>query len=110
MVNATLKTIAPTAMACCTSGMKCGQTNVAGKCLELNAAGPMDASCPTINVTVMGMMYPQMGCCTPAKTCGNAFTAVGWGCQARTDLGSDMGGPLMALACGAGDSGADAGN
>jgi hypothetical protein len=111
-VNMTLKGLNAAAMACCTVGMKCGQYNTSMKCLEQNAPGPMDPTCPTINVTVPGMgSFPQLGCCTPAKTCGNAFTAVGWGCQARTDLDMGMGGPLMALPCGGGDSGApDAGN
>jgi hypothetical protein len=80
------------------------------KCLEQNAPGPLDPTCPTITVTVMGMPFPQQGCCTPSKQCGNAFTAVGWGCQLRTDLDMAMGGPLTALACGTGDGGsADAG-
>jgi hypothetical protein len=108
-VNATLKIVNAAAQACCTADMKCGAYNSNMKCLPTNGPGKADTSCPTISVTVMGMAYPQTGCCTPAGQCGNSFDAVGWGCVTRTDIASDMGGPLTALACGAGDSGADAG-
>jgi hypothetical protein len=109
MVNATLKLVNPAAQACCTADMKCGAYNTAMKCLLNNAPGKADSSCPTITVKVMGTDYPQTGCCTPDNKCGNDFMAVGWGCQARENLDSTMGGPLMPMMCGAGDSGADAG-
>jgi hypothetical protein len=85
--------------------MKCGMYNTAMKCLLSDAPGPNDTSCPSI--TVNGTVLP--GCCTPTKKCGNNFMVVGWGCQAREDLDMSMGGPLMSMPCGAGDSGADAG-
>jgi hypothetical protein len=113
-VNSTLKLINPAAAACCTAtDMKCGQYNTAMKCLPNAAPGKADTSCPTLNlkVTVAGMMMDvmQTGCCTPAGQCGNDYSAVGWGCVARTDIDSAMGGPLMSLACGSGDGGGDAG-
>jgi hypothetical protein len=109
-VNTVLKSLNPAAAACCTSDMKCGMYNSNMKCLQSAAPGPMDKSCPTITVSVMGMNYPQAGCCTAKKMCGNDFAAVGWGCQAREDLDSTMGGPLMPLPCGtAPDGGGDAG-
>jgi hypothetical protein len=111
-VNTTLKQLAPTTMACCTATtMKCGQTNTQGKCLEKMAPGTPDSTCPTIQVAIPGMgMFPQAGCCTPAKKCGGNFNAVDWGCVAREDTDMGMGGPLPALACGtAADGGGDAG-
>ena len=109
-VNTTLKSINPAAAACCTTDMKCGQYNTSMKCLQQNAPGTPDKSCPDIVVNLMGMTYPQVGCCTPAKKCGGTFSAVGWGCTAREDVDMAMGGPLMTLACGtAPDGGGDAG-
>lgn len=112
-VNGTLKTINAAAMACCTTGMKCGQVNTAGKCLEKNAKGTPDTSCPSIQVSALGMMLTQAGCCTASNTCGADYSGVEWGCVARADIDTAMGigGPFMALACGGGgDSGAaDAG-
>jgi len=108
-VNSVLKSINAMAAACCTAGGKCGQYNTSMKCLEKNAVGTPDTSCPTINVVVMGQMYPQVGCCTPAKKCGGNFTQVEWGCVAREDTDMGMGGPLPPLACGSGDGGGDAG-
>jgi hypothetical protein len=108
-VNATLKLINAAAQACCTTDTKCGQYNTSMKCLPVDAPGPTDPTCPTITVTAVvagtSMMVPQVGCCTPAGQCGNAFTAVGWGCVVRTDIDMTMGGPLTALACGGGDGG-----
>jgi hypothetical protein len=114
-VNATLKLIDPNAMACCSTNSKCGNKNGAGVCFENNAPGTPDTSCPDIpvKVTVAGTMMTsiQVGCCTPDKKCGGNYVGVGWGCIPRENAGADMGGPLMALACGTtGDSGAaDAG-
>lgn len=108
-VNPVLKMINSAATACCTSGMKCGQYNTGMKCLEQNAKGTPDTSCPSVMVSVLGMNYTQAGCCTAAGMCGADYTMVGWGCVARPDIGSDMGmgTPLMALKCGA--SGGDGG-
>lgn len=116
-VNSTLKLINAAAMACCTSDMKCGQANTAGKCLASPGVKVVpDTSCPAvpITITVGGAMMSlmQAGCCLPNGQCGNDYAMVGWGCVARPDIGTDMGmgGPFMALACGgSNDGGADAG-
>ncbi len=109
-VNSQLKMLNAAAAACCTATMKCGQYNTSMKCLEKNAPGVPDTSCPTINVTIPNLgMFPQAGCCTPAKKCGGNFTAVEYGCVAREDVDMGMGGPLTALACGSSDGGGDAG-
>lgn len=110
-VNATLKMINAAASACCASGMKCGQRNTSGKCLEGNAKGTPDKSCPAVPVMVLGMSLMQPGCCTPAGLCGADYGMVGWGCVARSDIGPDMGtgAPFLALKCGSGsgDAGVD---
>jgi hypothetical protein len=110
-VNSQLKMLNPAAAACCTATtMKCGQYNSSMKCLEKNAPGTPDPSCPTINVTIPNLgMFPQMGCCTANKKCGGLYSAVEYGCVAREDVDMGMGGPLMSLGCGAGDGGGDAG-
>ena len=72
--------------ACCAAGgARCGldaDPLFAGAgCIELDAPGNIDQSCPTLNVG-MGIP-PQPGCCLPGGTCGyyvNAITA-NFGCQ-----------------------------
>jgi len=96
--------------ACCTEDDKCGQTNSAGVCKQQDAPGEEDPSCPTVHVEFNGMDYPQTGCCTPQGQCGGLFMQVGYGCLAREELLADQGGPLEAIACGAGadsDAGVD---
>jgi hypothetical protein len=71
------------APACCTSNNKCGldlSQLGSATCVEQNAAGTLDPSCPT--ASVMGVML--QGCCRPDGTCGAMDTYLGLGCTAAT--------------------------
>jgi hypothetical protein len=71
------------APACCTSNNKCGldlSSLGSATCVEQNAAGTLDPSCPA--ASVMGVML--QGCCRPDGTCGAMDTYLGLGCTAAT--------------------------
>lgn len=106
-VNATLKMIAATTVACCTTtGNKCGQMPAPGQaCLVNNAPSTMDTRCTGTMVN----NTPLPGCCTADKKCGINFTVVGFGCLARESLTAAQGGALPAISCAADDASDDAG-
>jgi hypothetical protein len=108
-VDPILMMVNPAVKACCTTNNKCGATNTANACLENNAPGVADPSCPTVSVMFGGMTYPQAGCCTPSGKCGGNFAQVSYGCVPYELLTADMGGPLDAKACSPDGGTADAG-
>jgi hypothetical protein len=73
--------------------------NSVNLCLENNAPGVPDKSCPAVNVLFAGMTYPQAGCCTPSGKCGGDFAQVSYGCVPYEWLAADMGGPIEPKSC-----------
>jgi pilus assembly protein FimV len=69
--------------ACCTSDAKCGldlSTLGIMMCVEQNAPGTLDASCPA----GMTMGISMQGCCREDGTCGTMDTLLGLGCTVST--------------------------
>lgn len=71
---------------CCTTDDKCGfdvsQLGMGEACLEQDAPGDLDPSCPP--VSFMGIV-DMAGCCRPDGTCGSQDTFLGLGCTLNAD-------------------------
>ena len=73
----------PSAEACCTIDDLCG-VRLMGNCLENDAPGQTDPSCP--DESIMGMSFT--GCCKENGKCGVELQQVGLGCAYPSDPAS----------------------
>lgn len=77
------------AQSCCTASRKCGLTAPGAgivDCLEMNAPGAEDESCPAVTI---GGIFPLPGCCGEDGVCGALDTFIGLGC-ARFSAGEEV--------------------
>jgi len=84
---------------CCTDTGCCGYDatalSAAAGCLEADAPGSADSSCPSAMVTVMGFTVDLPGCCRGDGTCGVMDSFAGLGCTLNPDMpmGASCAGP-----------------
>ena len=77
------------ATSCCTAAGVCGlmvETLGVGECLELDAPGTENTSCPGVTIA---NLIPLAGCCRPDGMCGALDTLLGLGC-ANVSVGNPV--------------------